>query len=103
MRLSFGFRRRARAFLTASLGVAAIGYFGFHAVHGERGIGDWFQVSAEIESLERRAILNRARIEVLERRVALLGDDGLDRDLLDERVRDVLGVAGPRVFVILDP
>ena len=103
MAMSFAFRRRARAVLAASIGIAAIGYFGYHALHGQRGIGDWFRLSSEIERLERRATLNRARIDVLERRVALLGEASLDRDLLDERARHVLGLAGAGEFVVLDP
>ena len=94
-------RPRARIALALIAGAAALGYFGYHAVNGQRGLIAWFQVGQRIEQLENRFVLNRARIESLELSVSLLRVESLDPDMLDERARHVLGLAHPEEIIIL--
>ncbi len=94
-------QQRSRTALATLLGAAVIAYFGYHAVHGERGIEGWFRLSGQLESLEKRQALNAGRIATLEKRVGLLREETLDRDLLDERARAVLGLAQPDEIIIL--
>ena len=46
--------------------------------------------------------MSRGEERKLAHRVALMRSDGLDPDLLDERVRDVLNLAHPDDLVIFD-
>jgi cell division protein FtsB len=97
----FELRQRSRTALATLLGAAAIAYFGYHAVQGDRGIEEWFRLTGQLEALEQRQQLNATRIATLERRVNLLREEALDRDLLDERARAVLGLARPDEIIIL--
>ncbi len=97
----FELRQRSRTALATLLGASAIAYFGYHAVQGDRGIEEWFRLTGQLEALEKRQVLNATRIATLERRVGLLREETLDRDLLDERARAVLGLARPDEVIIL--
>ena len=75
-------------------------YFTFTAVQGNNGLFQRIQVEAERDRLT--AELERlqgqvAQMEILTRR---LSDDYLDLDLLDERVRNVLGYARPDEVIL---
>jgi cell division protein FtsB len=74
-----------------ALGFSA--YFAWHAWHGAFGIEarrqldqQTMKVQAEVDGLKRE------RLE-LEKRVTLLRPSGLESDMLDERVREILGFA----------
>lgn len=103
MSVIYEVRRRARHAALPLACALAIGYFSFHAVQGERGLVAWLRYSHEIA--ETKAELAAARSERLAigRRVMLLRPEGLDRDLLDERARIVLGLARADEVVFLDP
>jgi cell division protein FtsB len=45
----------------------------------------------------------RAERDALDHRVGLLRPEHLDRDMLDERAREMLNLAGPNEIVILRP
>jgi cell division protein FtsB len=79
---------------------ALLGYFAWHALHGERG-----SVARE----ERRERIAQARAErdraieerdAMERRVAGLRGPEVDRDQLDERARALLNLHGREEIVI---
>lgn len=75
-------------------------YFTFTAVQGNNGLFQRIQVEAERDRLTEelaRLELQTARVEILTRR---LSDDYLDLDLLDERVRNVLGYARPDEVIL---
>ena len=80
-----------------------VGYFGYHALHGERGFLAWRELKGDIataEIVEAQLAQQRAR---LDRRTALLRADNLDPDLLEERARVLLGYGDPRDLVVLRP
>ncbi len=80
--------------------LAAAGYFSWAAVNGEFGQMQREQVTADVAEAEQQlASLTRQRKE-LENKVRRLSDDFLDLDLLDERVRDILGYARGDEIVI---
>ena len=93
--------RGLRTVLAGFAGLGLVAYFGVHGVLGERGLGDWFLLSEQIARLEQRYILNQGRIDLLEHRVALLREESLDLDLLDERARHVLGLARRDEILVL--
>ena len=97
------FGRVMRMGVAPALGVAVIGYFAYHLVHGDRGLVAWRDLSERIRETEAVARQVTAERQELERRVALLRPDSLDRDMLDERVREVLNLAHPDDLVILRP
>lgn len=95
-------RRRARHIMVPILGALMVGYFGYHAVTGDRGLITWFQLTREIE--QARVTLDRTSAErqLLDHRVSLLRPDNLDPDMLDERARAMLNLIHADEFVILD-
>lgn len=96
----FDVRRLVRQTLPPLLCVLVIAYFGYHAVQGERGVLAHARLAAELAAVEAIAAEVRAERARLERRVALLHPDHIDPDMLDEQVRDVLGLAHPDELII---
>ena len=94
-------RRRARLVAGPLLGAAIAGYFGYHAVQGERGLIAWWRVTQQIAEAEATLAVTGAERAVLERRVGLLRPDRLDPDMLDERARATLDLARPDEVIIL--
>ena len=94
-------RVRGRKILPMVLAASVIGYFGYHALHGERGFLAWRELKGDLvvaRSVEAEIAEQRSR---LERRTALLRGDNLDPDLLEERARVLLGYGHPNDLVIL--
>ncbi|MCZ6524816.1 MAG: septum formation initiator family protein [Alphaproteobacteria bacterium] len=102
MSLLYEVRRRARPAALPLLAALAIGYFGYHAEQGDRGILTWLQLKQEIAAAGAELEAERAARLALARRVALLKPEGLDRDMLDERARVVLGLAHADEVVFLN-
>jgi cell division protein FtsB len=75
-------------------GISALflAYFGFHAYHGEFGIYSKYRF--EIRKAELSARLETVRTDrmTLERRVQLLHDGTLEKDMLDEQARRALNL-----------
>ena len=89
--------------MTPVLCVAAVVYFGYHAIQGDRGLLAWLHLTQQITRAE--AIVNTASAERhrLERMTRRLRPESLDADLLDERARRTLGLAKPAEVIILLP
>jgi cell division protein FtsB len=96
-------RRRVRHVAGPVLMAGIAVYFGYHAVEGDRGLIAWWHVTSQLESADATLERVRDRREALERRVALLGPDRLDLDLLDERAHLMLNLGRPDEVVILNP
>ncbi len=94
-------RQRARHVFLPVLGVSALVYFTYHAVQGDRGLIAYVHLTAEIELANEYLTQVGAARQALETDVALLQPDGLDRDMLDERARAVLGLAHADEVLIL--
>ncbi len=98
-------RRRFRAFLVPltlySLSVALSGYFLHHAHSGHRGIAAKQELHQQIQTAEQE--LEAAKTDRLdwERRISLLRSDLIDRDLLEERARLMLGEVHRNDVVIM--
>jgi cell division protein FtsB len=95
-------RRRARHVAGPMLMVAVAGYFGYHAVQGDRGLIAWYQVTQDLKNAQATYDRVHADREALAHRVALLGPEHLDLDLLDERAHAVLGIARPDEVMVID-
>ncbi|WP_157019209.1 FtsB family cell division protein [Mesorhizobium xinjiangense] len=94
-------KRNTGRFIVPALSVLFLSYFGFHAYHGEFGIYSKYQLEAR--EAELTAILDRTRAERirLERRVQLLHDGTLDKDMLDEQARRALNLSHPDEVTIM--
>jgi hypothetical protein len=70
-------------------------YFIFHSIYGSRGVIAYFKLQAELENAHSK--LNTLRVERLEieNKAKLLRPESLDKDMLDEKARNVLGVVSP--------
>lgn len=75
-------------------------YFTFAAVQGDFGLFNRVQIDAEIAQMKAQRDRRSAELALLENRTRRLSDDYLDLDLLDERARDVLGLARPDDIII---
>jgi len=83
-------RSRARHVLGPVLGICAVSYFAYHALHGDRGVIAWRQLVQKVREARSEAEEVGARRRVLENRVRLLHPDNLDPDMLEERARLML-------------
>jgi len=75
-------------------------YFTFAAVQGSFGLFNRVQVQAENAELMQRRDRLQVELSQLQNKTTRLSDDYLDLDLLDERARDVLGLARPDDVII---
>lgn len=95
-------RRRARHIVGPVLALALFGYFAYHAVQGDRGLIAWIKLSQRVQDAQaERARILAARL-ALEQRVRLMSPESLDRDLLEEQVRLMLGYVRRDEVVVED-
>jgi cell division protein FtsB len=66
---------------------AVVGYFVYHAQHGNRGIETKLALKQEILRLGQELSVLKGERGEWERRVGMLRSAAVDRDLLEERVR----------------
>ncbi|MBL8806535.1 MAG: septum formation initiator family protein [Rhodospirillales bacterium] len=95
-------QRSARAALGPVLGFCVMGYFAYHSFEGERGLYAYLRLTEEVRIAREHRDDVRAERIALERRVALLRADTLDRDMLDEQTRTILNYTRPDELVILE-
>jgi cell division protein FtsB len=69
------------------------GSFGFHAIKGRHGLEARLRLDAQAKALHEQLSGLETVLSHLKRDVALLQDDHLDADSLDEAARSVLGYA----------
>lgn len=94
-------RQRAKHVVGPFIGIVLVSYFVFHTVHGDRGVLALIQMRERLAEAESR--LNVIQIEeaLWERKVKLLHPASIDPDMLDERVRLMLGYAEANDRVVL--
>ena len=82
------------------LGACLIVYIAYHAVQGDRGLIAFWQMTKQVTQAETVHLhLSRERA-VIQNRVSLLNPHTLDRDMLEERARFMLGYSLPDEIVI---
>ncbi len=93
-------KRRAKAAVAPLIFLALVGYFGWNATQGNRGLVAY----AQRQDLLAQAKADQARVQAerdaWERRVAGLRANHLDADTLDERARMMLNLADPADIVV---
>ena len=73
-------------------------YFVFHSIYGSRGIIAYFKLQAELENAHLKLESLRSERLEIENRAKLLRPGSLDKDMLDEKARNVLGAASEVYF-----
>ncbi|MER8461937.1 septum formation initiator family protein [Mesorhizobium sp. M1396] len=86
-----------------SLCAAFLAYFGFHAYHGEFGIYSKYQLEAQTVALQGQLDAIKARRMELERRVRLMHEGTLEKDMLDEQARKALNLSQADEITIMLP
>ncbi|MGO4386158.1 septum formation initiator family protein [Microvirga sp. 2YAF29] len=98
-------RRRLRRFLIPlvlySISAAVVGYFVHHAHSGARGIEAQQKYEAQVAELTQELDALKTERTDWERRISLLRSDQIDRDLLEERARVMLGRVHRNDLVII--
>jgi cell division protein FtsB len=96
-------QRNTGRLIIPSLCVVFLAYFGFHAYHGEFGIYSKYQLKAETADLQGKLDAIKARRLDLERRVQLMHEGTLEKDMLDEQARQALNLSHPDELTIMLP
>ena len=93
-------RRRSRFVIAPVLGTLLIGYFGYHALTGERSLITLWLVKQRLAESRIMFAQVSAERERLQNRVDLMTSEHIDPDMLDERVRWTLDYVAPGEVVI---
>ena len=96
-------QRNTGRLIVPAISAVFLSYFGFHAYHGEYGIYSKYQLEARVAQLEGRLAAIRAQRVKLERRVQLLHDGTLEKDMLDEQARKALNLSHADEITIMRP
>ena len=83
--------------------MAFLAYFGFHAYHGEFGIYSKYRLQAQTSELQGTLDAIKARRIDLERRVQLMHEGTLEKDMLDEQARKALNLSQADEITIMLP
>ncbi len=102
MGLTLELKRRSRPAIAPFFFAIAVAYFAFHFIQGDRGLIAYLRLNQQIEETQAHLTALGEEKARLEHRVSLLRPDNLDRDMLDERTRSVLGVAHRDEVIILN-
>jgi len=96
-------QRNTGRLIIPSLCAVFLAYFGFHAYHGEFGINSKYQLEAQKVALQAQLDAIKARRMELERRVRLMHDGTLEKDMLDEQARRALNLSQADEITIMLP
>lgn len=98
-------KRRFRRFLMPlalyCASAAVVAYFVHHANHGRRGAEARRELKIKAYELGKELESAKAERQEWERRIALLRSDQIDRDLLEEQARIMLGRVHKNDLVII--
>lgn len=80
-----------RSNLMFIIGLLLCAYFSYHIMHGNRSLAKLHSLEIKITSAQAQASDLEAEQEVLKQKVTMMRPQTLDKDLLEERIRVVLG------------
>ena len=100
MDLFLEIRRRGKQVAGSFFGGILVAYFLFHMVQGERGLFAWVQLNQQIDQEESENKNLLAERVAWENKIKLMRTESLDADLLDERVRLMMGFSSKDEAVI---
>ena len=94
-------RSRIRYIFWPTIWATLILYLTFHILQGERGLIAYWQINREVSAAKAIRNLLLKEKAILENRVNLLSPKSLDPDMLEERVRVMLGYSKPNETIII--
>lgn len=96
-------RRRSplRHLILPVLASGVFAYFGHHVTNGSLGLASKQQYETRIAALEAEYSALQKRRGGLEKKTAMLRDGSLERDMIDEQARRLLGLSRANEIVIL--
>tara|TARA_R110002050_G_scaffold44262_2_gene105566 strand:+ start:28474 stop:28776 length:303 start_codon:yes stop_codon:yes gene_type:complete len=77
-------------------------YFGYHLIQGDHGWMAWKQLETKLTASRSKLDTLSNEQETWKNRVKLMRPDTLDPDMLDERVRHVLGNIKENEVLVID-
>lgn len=95
-------RKRGRQIIVPIFAAVISGYFAFHAVHGDRGVFTYAELTEQVREARVKLAQASAQRSALQSDVSLLKRDNLDLNLLEERVRAVLNLIDDDDVLIYD-
>ncbi|MGL4728864.1 MAG: FtsB family cell division protein [Bosea sp. (in: a-proteobacteria)] len=96
------FRNLFHAAVLYAVAGGCVGYFLYHAQNGSRGLSSKQAIQAEMADIKSQIAGLKSERKAWEDRVELLRRDATDRDILEERARDMLGRVHRNDVVIMD-
>jgi cell division protein FtsB len=93
-------RRRLKAVVAPLIFLSLVGYFGWNAVQGDRGLMAFAQRKELLAQAREDQARAQAELEAWERRVSGLRSRHIDADALDERARAMLNLADPSDVIV---
>jgi cell division protein FtsB len=100
MALAREVKRRARAAVAPMIFLSVVGYFGWNAVQGNRGLVAYAQRQEWLARAQADQVKAQAERDAWERRVAGMRARHIDADALDERARAMLNLADPSEIIV---
>ncbi len=94
-------KRRSVQALAPLIGIALMGYFAYHSIHGDRGLLAWVELTKKLEMAQSNLNDLKSEREKIEQKVSGLRPESLNRDLLEQQVRDYLGYTHPDELVVI--
>lgn len=95
------FQRLSQKAVAPFMVLSVMGYFIYHSIQGERGLLAWFKLQERFHMVESQLRGVTFAREELEEKVQALRPESINRDLLDQQVRQKLGYTHPDDVVIL--
>ncbi len=93
-------KRRLKAVVAPLIFLSLVGYFGWNAVQGDRGLVAYAQRKELLAQARDDQAKAQLEVEAWERRVSGLRSRHIDADALDERARAMLNLADPSDSIV---
>ena len=77
--------------MTAVIGICLSFYFSYHLLAGHRGYFSLISLERQMVEASEQYEATKAKREAVERKVVMMRPGSIDRDLLEERARYILG------------
>ena len=101
MKIFSELRLKLRFILWPTIWATIILYITFHTIQGERGLIAFMQIYGEVLAAKKTQQILINKKKRLQNQVTLLSPKSLDIDMLEERVRIMLGYSRPNETIIL--
>ncbi|MCC6597408.1 MAG: septum formation initiator family protein [Alphaproteobacteria bacterium] len=87
--------------LVILIGLCLCVYFAYHTLQGNRSLYRYYTVNKKIEMLSQKNAALESEANALEKKIVMMRPGSVDKDLLEERVRFVLGYRDKNEYTIL--